>query len=602
MSASAEHRSSWIEGALLAFALCFAAWWMACVVNAEKEGAADDAFITYTYARNLSEGHGLRYNSSDVEPTSGASSLLHVWIVAAGLELGLDPLAFTRSLGIAALLGVGLVFGLLASALTRAPPLAAALAGVCVAFLWSTSADTAVHLASGMDTLLFTLVHALVAAWAAWIASDDRAVLGVPRTALGAGALVLMVLARPEGALLALLYLLVLAFVRRPRGSLRSSIAALAPVGAVLVVCVVALAVWRISYFGQLLSNPYYVKVANRIFGSDGALLPGADTSARFVALRLAPVVFLVVALAVGARAGSESLRRGFWLLVPATVVTLSYARAIHEMAGGYRYEFPMLAPFAGALVIGVCALRQRSKGLFAGVLCGGALVVPLLATPSSPVLVHWLAHPRSVATGWWPKHVSRLNALSRLGQDLADTGLEQHATILLSGAGQVPWYSRFRALDWIGLNHNALSGRTAMSIEELWRYLDQQAPDLAFSILPPAAPGSQRAEDDPNYTSAHVQRTLAGRGSALFEHWDRARVAESFWREMLWLRERCEYATCYRLGDAWGDAWWVMVYVRRASPHRELLMEVLSRSQRADPDEELGRAFPFDPKKLRAR
>jgi hypothetical protein len=233
---------------------------------------------------------------------------------------------------------------------------------------------------------------------------------------------------------------------------------------------------------------------------------------------------------------------------------------------------------------------------VFTTTLACATFALPLLASDPGAPIGRWLAHPRSSATSWWPEHVPG-NALSRLGRDLGETALGQDATILLSGAGQVPWFSRLRALDWIGLNLNRASGREAMSVAELWSYLDAQQPDLAFSILPPAAPGSTRPEDDPNFQSAHVRRTRAGRGSALFQHWDSRNVEESFWREMVWLRDRCEFVASYRLGDAWGEPWWVLVYVRSDSPHAALLREAFARSKRADrTGEDLAAAFPVPP------
>jgi len=214
--------------------------------------------------------------------------------------------------------------------------------------------------------------------------------------------------------------------------------------------------------------------------------------------------------------------------------------------------------------------------------LAAGGIALPLLYSSLPPPILNWLSHPRSAATVWLEGR-NQGNALERLGLDLAETGLGQRATILLSGAGQVPWHSRFRAIDWIGLNDNVLSGREPLSIEEVWRYIESQKPDVVYSILPPAAPGSTSRDEDPSFRSASVQRTLAGRGSALFSHWDPARFAEMVWREMIFVRDRCELGAAYELGGAWGDAWWLYAYVCNDSPHREVLMSALRGSERAD-------------------
>ena len=584
--------------AIVAFALV--GWLLACLVNTTRERAADDAFITYIYGRNLAEGHGLRYNASDPEPTAGTSSTLHVLLCAAATRLDLDLLAFTRLIGIAGMLGMGLVFGLVGAHVARAPPAAGCLAGLAVVLVWSSMPESEVHCSSGMETLIFTALHGCAAAWATWVACDDRGgPLGWTRSVAGGVVLALLVLARPEGWLLAFGYLGALAFVRRVPGGAAAAARSLLPVAVPLALGVVALLCWRWAYFGDVFGNAYYIKVANAIFGSSGDLLPGLRTTLRFLLMRSLPLTALALALAAAVQAPSEALRRAAWLLVPSFAVVLSYSRAIHEMAGGFRYEYPMLAPLACALVVGLCALRRRAPARFATTVGLGAIALPLLASSSSPQIATWVEHPRSAAIAWWPAYVPQANALGRLGLDLAETGLGERATILLSGAGQTPYYSRFRAIDWIGLNHNRICGREPMSIDELWSYLDAQAPDLMFSILPPAAPGSSRREDDPNFNSAHVQRTLSGRGSALFEHWDPELLAQSFWHEMQWIRDHCEFGASYQLGPAWGGDWWVLVYVRRDSPHRALLLKTLARSRRVDSGADLGSAFPYDPRRL---
>ena len=153
---------------------------------------------------------------------------------------------------------------------------------------------------------------------------------------------------------------------------------------------------------------------------------------------------------------------------------------------------------------------------------------------------------------------------------------------------------------DWLPFDR--LSGREPLSLDQVWQYIDEQAPDVVMSILPPAAASDGEPDTDPNFQSANVQRTLAGRGSALFANWDRERVAEMFWREMLYVRERCEFGAAYKLGNAWGDDWWVFAYVRRDSPQRERIASVLVGSSGSDATSDLGKVFPFDPRQLGQR
>jgi hypothetical protein len=363
---------------------------------------------------------------------------------------------------------------------------------------------------------------------------------------------------------------------------------------------VAMLAAFRI-YFGDVFSNPYYVKSHNAIFGSDGAWLPALDTTLRVLAMRFVPLAFVAWVLAATLGVEREVVRKALWLLAPSTAIVLLYARAIHEMAGGFRYEYPLLAPLIGAVVLGLCMLRGRSLKQFGATLAIGAVALPLLSAPTSMPLITWLSYPRSRSTLWLAAKVPQNNALERLGLDLRDTGLAQDASIVLSAAGQIPWHSGLRAIDWIGLNDNEFCGRDALSIDQLWQRIESQRPDVVMSILPPAAPGASTAQGDANFTSANVKRTLGGRGSALFEHWNPARVAESFWREMRFIRDGYEFGACYKMGMAWGDDWWTFAYVRRDSPQRQKLLDVFAKSTRADRASDLSKVFPFDPRRLGA-
>lgn len=66
----------------------------------------DDSFISFRYARNLAEGHGLVFNAG--ERVEGYTNLAWTLMLAAGARAGLDPIALSGILGI-------LFYGLLVS-------------------------------------------------------------------------------------------------------------------------------------------------------------------------------------------------------------------------------------------------------------------------------------------------------------------------------------------------------------------------------------------------------------------------------------------------------------------------------------------------------
>lgn len=596
-AASRPTLPAWTPLALALLLLGFTAWLGACMSGSERENVADDAYITFHYARNLCEGHGLRFNPGDAAPTPGCSTELHLFASAAAIAAGFDPLVATRVLSLLSILGIGVLLGLCAARVSGASLGHGLLVGAAAAWLLLLLPETVLHLSSGMETLLFSLLHACVLAWVAGACAQARAP-GVLRLALGALAFAGLVACRPEGWILAVLYALALVVARVPRAGLSASLRDCRAT-LILVACVLAVYFgWRWSVFGSLLANPYYVKSSNAIFGSAGAWLPGLADTLRFVLLRALPALFLVATLAQVLKLEARIWVPAAALLAPSLCVLLLYTRVIHEMSGGFRYEYPMLVPTLAAAVAGVVALSLRSRRVFGSVLATAVVVVPALAAPVRPRVWDYAQHARSAALGWLNPRPPD-NAMARAGLDLAQTGLAGKGTLLLSAAGQIPWYSRLRSIDWVGLNDTRLSGREALTIEQVWSYIGERNPDVVQTILPPAAQLEQGFEHDPNFLSDNVQTTLNGRGSGLFQHWDPARLREMFWSEMRWVREHCAFGACYKLGDAWGDDWWVFLYVRKDSPNREALLEVLRRSRRSDQQSDLGSVFPFDPRRL---
>ncbi len=593
--------SSSIELLVALAVLLFVVWYLACALNAARDDAMDDAYITYQYGRNLAEGHGLRFNAGDAAPTSGASSLLHVFVAAAAARAGLDPLVATRALGILCIAAIGVFVGLAAARATGSSSSRGLFVGAWLALGLAFVPETVVHLASGMETWIFFAVHAALIAWMLVASEGDCGCTpSFLLQAIGVAIALCVALARPEGGVLAVGSIVCVVVTRSEAKGSSGVVAELAKLkwvvaGSILVVA--SLAIWQFAYFGSLLPNPYYVKTANRIFGSSGGALPGLGVVAEFVALRLAPIAFATWAIASLAGARDAIVARR-WLAVPSLAIVILSTNVIHEMAGSFRYEIPMLAPLVALLAIALLELGGRSRATFVATLAISGVCIPLVLTPTRSNFVNWLAHPRALATHWLDRG-AQPNALAALGVDLGETKLESKATVLVSGAGQIPYWSRMRAIDWIGLNDNYLSGRDAHTLDEVWNYIDAAKPDLIVSILPPAASDGTVDERDANFGSSLVQSFLHGHASELFDRWNSERVSEMFRREMGYVRARFEFGACYKLGARWGRDWWAFAYIRRDSPHAEVLRAKFASSKRVDNTSDLAKEFAFDPRKL---
>ena len=148
----------------------------------------DDSYISLTFARNLAEHGFLTFDGR--EASAGATSVLHVAVLAVPIKLGLSPVHASLAAGIVAQIGLVLATYWLAWTIFR-DRLTAALAGFSIAVMGYVVADAL----NGMETSLFLLVSTAAAA-ALFGARNERGMLA-------AGVLAaLAVLCRPEGGLL----------------------------------------------------------------------------------------------------------------------------------------------------------------------------------------------------------------------------------------------------------------------------------------------------------------------------------------------------------------------------------------------------------------
>ena len=203
----------------------------------------DDAYISFRYARNLADGHGLVYNAG--ERVEGYTNFLWVLLVELGMKLRQDPEAVARVLGMAA--GVATIV-----AVARL----ASLRSVSPATFWIAPILVALHPANvvwaggGLEGPLF----ACFVTWGVGLvacASRERAL-----SPISAVLLALAALTRPEGVLVAGV-VAVLALSLQPRPSGRS----LLLWAGVFLAMWVPYFVWRWSYYGYPLPNTFYAKV-----------------------------------------------------------------------------------------------------------------------------------------------------------------------------------------------------------------------------------------------------------------------------------------------------------------------------------------------------
>jgi hypothetical protein len=286
---------------------------------------ADDAYIAFRYARNLAEGAGFAYNPG--EPVLGASSPLHVLLLAAAARLGADlPSA---AFGLSLLADAGSIV-LLASLLAR---LGHPVASLVAAGLFALMPRALAAGVSGMETSLYVL--AVLAAFA-FQARERRAA-----AAAAAG---LAALLRPDGLLVAVV-LLAGALARRRLPLLEAAIVA------AIVLPWVATATWL---FGGALPQSVVAKALN----ARGAI-DSARAAAEYFGGAPSALAISVAAVAGGSRLVSIVALRPWVAWAGAYLVLFVSAGAF----GDYPWYFaPLLPPWFAAAGLGVEDLGERMR------------------------------------------------------------------------------------------------------------------------------------------------------------------------------------------------------------------------------------------------
>jgi arabinofuranosyltransferase len=396
----------------------------------------DDAFISFRYARNLAEGHGLVWNPG--EAVEGYTNFLWVLLMAAGIGAGLEPERLSVGIGIAS--GLGVLALVLARNVTRygwrgpliwlAP---AALASSRTFTAWSTG---------GLETQFFTffVLLALLA-----LGEERRRDREVPWIASGLFAIATLI--RPEGAMfMAAAGFCILADMAFRGRSLKSSALFVLP----FLVVVGAHLLWRHSYYGYWLPNTFYAKVHGLWW----------EQSRKFFAHFFADYrlyLFLPLALI------PALVRRRFDDILWLTAVAVYCGYVVY--IGGDRFEFRFLVVILPILYVLIadglhvvwCALpRERPvQRALAGVVAGGVAVGLLLSTYLGSVRPEAIRTRDGITSlGAIESYAERRIFEGRYLRDLVERGvLPADLRVAVTGAGALPYYTMWPVLDIYGLN-----------------------------------------------------------------------------------------------------------------------------------------------------
>jgi len=306
----------------------------------------DDAFISFRYARNLVEGHGLVFNPG--EAVEGYTNFLWTVWSALGIAAGLDPVRFTLLCGIVCYAAsIGLLAGFHASlrdalAMSSASlPTAALFAALCE--------DWSLYATGGLETAAFTFLALL-----GFLLLAGRNAPS-PRRLLAAGIVfALASMTRPDGVVFTAVAGLSI-LVTSPGSRARAG----AAFGIGFAALWLPFMLWRLGYYGDWFPNTYYAKSAYLAWYSQGWLYLRLFLSKYWILLATPPL------LAVAAL----ELRRDPFLPVWTRQVLLAagfvvaYTFYVVRVGGDFMFArllVPTLPFWAVLLELGTLALARR--------------------------------------------------------------------------------------------------------------------------------------------------------------------------------------------------------------------------------------------------
>jgi hypothetical protein len=215
--------------------------------------------------------------------------------------------------------------------------------------------------------------------------------------------------------------------------------------------------VWRWNYFGYPLPNPFYKKGGGELYF--GSLI----ASFKHIAMLCLP---FIPAYAVGLF-GRKTARTTGAFLIPVAGFASMFVLLSEEMNFGWRFQYvcmPIILMSWYPLVEGI---RARSVATFRHrIRLPGRIVVVLLAIA---VVYGMLKYQKNVGYAGYTN-----DSRPEMGRMLARYS-DKGNTIATTEAGQLPLFSRWRAIDAWGLNDQWITHYGGITFE----YLDRYKPEI---------------------------------------------------------------------------------------------------------------------------
>jgi hypothetical protein len=451
-------------GAVVAAAvILLAALQYGLAFHAERSLVFDDAFITYRYAANLADGHGITWNPGE-PPVEGYTNFLLVILLAPFIKLGLDPLRVTRILS---LLAAGVIGVLLYRTARRRGA-----GGRAFAALFAGSYFLLTPTARLSMVGLETVIYALFVLWAFLAAARAAADESGSWRLFGLLAFFAFLL-RPEALLLPLAALLA-AWATGGRPAAARMLRGFAPLFGLPLT---GYLVWKYLHFGGVLPSAFFIKANPASLVSPQGL---ASIAAFAHDNRILLVLALSSVLVVGKRREDVAGRLTAVLFVLLYLLFFARVDTLMDIQGRFLYPTTVVLAYLALPTLAALFEKLSSWEAYPALKTTLSMVLAVLLLSSTP-FVQTLRDARDLVTGHdrhargdhlMQKEYRAARALSRY-RDI------EKVRIAIADSGVIPYYTGAPHLDPVGLNDAHIARER--DLDRLVDYFFGREPVLVF-------------------------------------------------------------------------------------------------------------------------
>jgi len=391
----------------------------------------DDAFISFRYAKNFSQGYGLVFNPG-TEPVEGYTNFLWIIILAFSYKIGIDIVLLSKVLGYIFSISTILIllFYLNYKNNSLIQIVSALILSTCGAFtVWGTS---------GMETSMFTFLLTFILLYLGRNISNlnnkKLIILGVLTS--------LLTLTRPEGLIVFATNLIVILFLayKNKKHILENTIFYILSFS--IIICLHE--AFRYFYYHDFLPNTFYNKVGNAV----DQYVRGLRYIKLFIEatwLILIPI-FIYTCFKIKNIAKNRLNIKNYLPLILSITAIMFIFYIIYvggDVMPAFRFFTPLIPALSILTTLGLYKLTKYLKMKKSLVFIIFTLIICLFN------LLQWKFNIK------FNKHLKE-DKVAEYGKEVGlwlKGNFDKNTKIATNTAGTIPYYSNFYTIDMLGLN-----------------------------------------------------------------------------------------------------------------------------------------------------